>query len=215
MKPDKSKKAMDLFLSIGEIDDALLHEALEYRPQKKRAPFSPLFPVAASILLCAILLTSVLTVILGGRLSPPPSNNGPSNGSHNSLDTTLLALRAENAETLSMLENETDVPFFDGCAYLVWQYVADGTLCISQALDNGELTELSLYWGQGERVEADSAPQACRVWLVMGNGEVYSPYLPQTPGNMGLNSLFSYDAEIAPSVALASAVSEILNGQAR
>ena len=200
MKSDKQKKALELFESIGQIDDSLLQEAMEYRPH--RLSFSRFLPLAAALLLCVILSVSILTVALRNAFSPPPAVE-----TAKTLDEALLALRDQSPD---VLEAESDVPFFDGSAYLVWQYESDGTLCISRPLNADEVKSLGKQFGQGERIGSESAPLSCRVWLLIGNGDVYSPYLSYSAGNVGKACLFDYEAELLPTDAFVATVSDIL-----
>lgn len=201
MKSDKQKKALELFESIGQIDDSLLQEAMEYRP--RRLSFSRFLPLAAALLLCVILSVSILTVALRNTFPPPPAAE-----SSKTLDEALLALRDQSTEV--QLEAESDIPFFDGSAYLVWQYESDGTLCISRPLNDDEVKLLGKHFGQGERIGSESTPLSCRVWLLVGNGDVYSPYLPYSAGNVGKANLFDYEAELLPTDAFVATVSDIL-----
>lgn len=212
MKSDKQQKARDLFESVGEIDDAILQEALTYMPQKRRQLQWRLLPLAACLILCTALLLASL------RFLRPPQSTTPSNDrlqgdSGPSLDAILLELR--DRDVGQSVTSEQAVPFFDGYAYLVWQYRDSGELCISQALSGQELASLSAEFGKGERIDPDTASQACRLWLVLGNGEVYSPYLPLSSGNVGQADLFDYEAELRLSDGLIAAVTGILEAHTR
>ena len=57
------------------------------------------------------------------------------------------------------------------------------------------------------------SPQALsyRVWIVMGDGSVVTPHLKPSDGNVGSAELFDYNAELIPSQAFNSQISEILN----
>lgn len=212
MKSDKQQKAHNLFESIGEIDDTILQDALTYMPQKRRQLQWRLLPLAACLILCTALLLATFPILYRPQPTPPSNDGLQSNGAP-SLDTLLLELR--DRDVGQSVTNEQAVPFFDGYAYLVWQYRDSGELCISQALSGQELASLSAEFGKGERIDSDAASQACRLWLVLGNGEVYSPYLPLSSGNVGQADLFDYEAELQPSDGLIAAVTGILEAHTR
>lgn len=211
MKSNKEQKARDLFESVGEIDDTILQDALTYVPQKRRQLQWRLLPLAACLILCTALLLASLRFLRPSQATPP--NAGLQGDGGASLDAILLELR--DRDVGQSVTSEQAVPFFDGYAYLVWQYRDSGELCISQALSGQELASLSAEFGKGERIDSDSASQACRLWLVLGNGEVYSPYLPLSSGNVGQADLFDYEAELRLSDGLIAAVTGILEAHTR
>ena len=207
MKHTRHEKILYLFREIGEIDDSLIHEAQTYRPRRMHLPTRWL-TVAAALLLCVSL------VIAGGLLEPlfqKNSGEAPDIGAESEmpmLDRLLASTRGTGVA--HPLSHAQDAPYFDGQAYIVWQFVQDGALFISDPLSKDQLLRLTRALEDGESVGGTSPTLTCRVWILPGDGSVLSPYLPNTPGNIGTAELFDYQVEQIPSDALTSCISDIL-----
>ena len=202
---DKLKKAECLLDEIGEIDDDLLAEAMAYRPARR----APRFVLIAACLGLSIIFT-VSSVVMLQRLSsgfgdkynnaqadtpthapienPPADSKGPK-----SLDAVFTDARGKGH---TMLSSESEIPYRDGNAYIVWQYAGDEEFYLAD-MTSAELTELEKKLGYGRSVGQTSPELECMVWIVTGDGAVISPYLKDTYGNIGI-SVFDYCAEIYP-----------------
>ena len=210
MKKIKQEQAEALFRAIGEIDDFLLQEAVSYRPSK-RFSLSALIPIAATLLLTTVLLvsTGVMSLWSPSGKNPMSEQNGNAGSTPQTLDSVLLFSRDDALYTT--VETADSVPFFSGEAYLVWQYADSEALCISRELSESEVETLTKKMGTGTPVEADSQSPSCRMWLVLGDGRVISPYLYPSSGNVGAATLFDYEAELIPSSEFSSCISDILD----
>ncbi len=211
---DRLKAAEYLLDEIGGIDDALLHDALAVN-HRRRMP--KIFVIAAILVLTAALVIGAMAaaiavpigaIILGEIFSNAQSPEAPSDSE---IDTTRgldrLLFSADSAEYTTV--SKQNVPINDGYAYLVWQ-TEDGDLFnVTKPLTARELLSLEKTLGQGERVGNSSPKLQCRVWLVLPDGRVKSPYLEDTSGNTGVD-IFDYDAEIYPTEEFISGVSDIL-----
>ncbi len=104
----------------------------------------------------------------------------------------------------------SEVEYF-GNAYLLWQTAGDEALYRSRDLKPSEVQRIIELIGKGRPVTNEATETTLsRVYLVVGNGEVLTPYLPTTPGNIGTSTLFDYNAELIPSSSLISFLSDIL-----
>ncbi len=209
MNENKYERATVLFQAIGELDDRLLQSALLYRSPKRTPMLRRWLPLAATLTFCAVLILTVLILpaMLKGLLPPAPSTDSAPHA--DMLSETMLSLR--NGGEMQALASEEEIPFFDGNAYLICQYTEDGSFYISEALTERDAEHLTSALGIGKSVDPDAEPLECRVWLVLGNGDVLSPYLALSDGNVGKATLFDYEAELVPSQEFINSVSGILN----
>ena len=209
MKNEKQRKAELLFDAIGRLDDRLLQDALTWRPRNLLAITRALL-IAATLSLSVVVMVSGILLALrrdNGPNADSPPNNSEQTTPTVSLDSTLLAHR-DNA-SYDTVRSE-DLSFYDGKARIVWQYADSDQLCVSRELTRQELATLKAVLGKGERVGTDSPTLRCSVWILCGNGEVLSPYLESSTGNVGQGELFDYEAELIPSDTLTSCISGIL-----
>lgn len=220
----KRKKAEQLFLAIGEMDDALLQEALCYRPRRKSTAFSRVIMLAATLSACVAVLVAGVIVAMRATdrdiLKPPtvtdPTVNVPNNNVEELQPTlaldSLLTDRIYNSAgstSFSIATSPDELPFFSGNAHIIWE--KDGVYYVSRALTKREITALTGEIGKGERVGAESPTLSCRIWILLPDGTVLSPYLEPSSGNTALDTLFDYQAELIPSDALISYIAGILN----
>ena len=211
MKNEKKRKAELLFDAIGRLDDRLLQDALTWRPRNRLAITRALLIAATLSLSAAVMISGVLLALR--RDNEPNADFPPDNGTEETnptvipLDTALLAVR----DHASYATVSTDkISFYDGKARIVWQYADSDTLCVSRELTRQELEVLREELGKGDRVGTDSPALSCTVWVICGDGEVLSPYLEASAGNVGQGELFNYEAELIPSDTLTSCISGIL-----
>ncbi len=223
MQERKRKKAAQLFLAMGQIDDALLQEAMLYRPRRRSSALSRVILLAATLSTLAVVLVAGVIVAMRANkdLVTPPTVNDPSLESPNgsveedqaalALDALLLGKTYNNAGApfFTAVEEESDLPFFSGNAHIIWE--KDGVYYVSRVLTQREIKALTGELGKGERVGEQSPTLSCRVWILLPDGTVLSPYLESSFGNTANGSLFDYQAELIPSDALISCISGILN----
>lgn len=212
MKNEKLKKADALLDAVGEIDDVYLAEALTYR--KRRSVSRRLAFVAAAI---AMTVTVVLSVSIGLRLvsdsdllpsAPDNENTADEGGKSNSLESLMLSLPSK--ESFTYVENEADLPYTSGKAYVVWQYKGESGYYLSDAMSYSEFAYVKSQVGGGKDVGSDSPTLECKVWILLGDGRVVTPYLKGNRGNIS-NRVFDYEAEITPGENLVDRISAILS----
>ena len=190
------------------MDDALVQEAFVYRPKRSAVPRMLVVAacLAMSFVLCfGLVLISMRVKDTAGQMKPSTEETPQSP----SLDQLLLAQADSGSYTV--LQSVDEAEFFGGCGYVVWQYADSTELCVSRALSDAELNRLTREVGKGTSVGEQSPSLTCRVWLILGNGEVISPYLRESAGNRGYAALFDYDAELMPNDEFISCVSDILS----
>ena len=95
-----------------------------------------------------------------------------------------------------------------GGAKLVWQYEEGGELYVAE-LTTAELASVQDCMGNGKQVGKDSPTLSVSVWLLDGKGNVSTPYLKASRGNVGCE-IFDYEAEIIPDERLVDCISDIL-----
>ena len=212
MNNEKLKKADALLDAVGEIDDIYLAEALSYR--KKRRVNSRVVVIAATL---AMSLTLIVCASIGLRLvngndlntNNPEMEDGADEGQMiDPLDSLMLSL--SNKESFTRVESESDLPYTGGKAYVVWQYEGENGYYLSGELSYWELDSLKSQIGRGKQVGGDSPTLECKVWILLGDGRVVSPYLKGHSGNIS-NAIFDYEAEITPTESLVDRISAILS----
>lgn len=206
MKNQKEQNTEYLFRAIGEVDDRLLQQALQYR--KKRIPLWSVLPIAAALVLSVSLIGASVLLALQKKDNREPASSQPEQQYPCTLEQILLDCRGRF--DYAVPDNEESIPFFDDNSYIVWQYTDSSALYISRALTQAETETLADYCGTGQRLGEASTPLSCRIWIVGENGIVRSPYLEQSAGNTAVGQLFDYEAELIPSDTLTSCISDIL-----
>ena len=205
MNNPKKAKAVYLFREMGGIDDALLQEAIIYRPHRVLPRF---LMIAACLALTFMLSLGVLIV------SMRQDNDGTTKEENDgtSADVTVNDFTLYSQSTAhTVLTSAEELDFFDGNAYVVWQNVESKELCVSRALSNAELNKLKKEINNGTNVGTSSAEPTYRVWILLGDGNVLTPHLKLSDGNVGSAELFEYNPELIPSNGFNSQISEILN----
>jgi hypothetical protein len=209
MKEQNKPKIAYLFRELGEVDDALLQEAITYRPQ--RVAFPRVWMVAACLAMSFLLSFGAVMIALHTNGWDGPQEQPPFEDASRLLSLDQLLLEQADSGSYTVLQSVNEADFFGGCGYVVWQYADSTELCVSRALSETELSRLTHSVGDGTSVGEQSPTLSCRVWLILGNGEVISPYLKESAGNRGYAELFDYDAELIPSEEFISCVSDILS----
>lgn len=207
MRYTKRQKAEYLFREMDGIRDSILAQSLAYRPSR-RARILPMLALAAC-------LVFAFTVGVGRLLSLFDKAHAPS-GDLNDAPAQTLSLDAMLTEqryhaNYTTCASEALIDYFSGDACVVWQYGDSDLLYVSRALSSRELNDLVSEIDRGTAVGTSSPKPNCRVWILLGNGEVLTPYLQNTNGNRSAAELTDYEAELIPTEEFVSSLSEILN----
>ncbi len=201
----KDKKNEYLLSKIGEIDDRYLDEALSYRPKKRNAAIW-LIPAAACI--CLLFALSLMRPLLArfSDLSAEEKPNGA--GEAKPFDDLDSVLADAGDRGHSKVHSFESLSYITGEASLVWQY--ESGEIFSAPLSKAELFELQKGLGKGSDVGSEKAELRCKVWILDGQGNVVTPYLKASGGNVG-RVVFDYEAEIYPSREVIDCISKILS----
>ena len=197
---NKEQKINDLLLSIGEIDDALVHEAMTYkRTRKSHFNFGAL---AACLVLVIVLAVAVSLINRNGMLG---GSQNPEDDAAIALDVLLLECRGMECERYESFEELSYV----GVATLVWQYEDSGEI-YALALTDYQLALIESKMGKGTSAGDSSPKLSCKVWILDGKGNVRTPYLKSENGNTGC-VIFDFEVEIIPDEAFVKCISDIIN----
>lgn len=232
---NKKERSEYLLLSIGEVDDRLLQEAVCYRAEKRQLSFKPYVIGFAACVAIAFALSAILPII--DRLSslsedsalgvPPAFNDSHLNGDANINDATspenpkdeqldnnedydsfeeLLFDKKDSAD--AVLPSHEDIVYgeFTG---IVWMYSGESAVYVKE-LDAVSLESIHKEMGSGKEISESGAEPACKVWIVDEDGIVTTPYLKESIGNTDV-AIFDYNAEIIPDEELIELISEILD----
>ena len=208
---EKANFSHKLFDEIGLIDDRFIYEAsTPYVPKRKFGAIGKILVIAAALTLtlCIIagtLLTGALFIIVGNSKSdydnasgePPTENVTDDNGSYATLSDRLDAIgKQENYSTLS----KEDVELFDSTPKVVWS-AEDGDGVHVREISYAQASSLIEKMSKAEGTEiSDGSGEGCTsVWIVLGNGQVITPHLAYSSGNVGYGELFDYVREYEPS----------------
>ena len=209
MNQEKFDTKAYIFRAMGEIEDYLIAEAQQYRPEPARSFFG-LHKRAAAVALSALV---VVTAVFGiSRIGGFKSENTKGDAPNQSTVTLsqILESHRQQGDSYTTLSSQSQLPFYNGESYLVWQYADSGELCISRKLKDSEIRDLNQA-SQGSDVGADSPTLSCKVWIIHADGTVTSPHLKSSPGNTSVGTLFDYEAELNPSEQILSCISNILD----
>ncbi len=209
MTENKFDKACRLYLAMSELDDRTATEALSYRRSPSRG-----LRVAVIMAACvAIIVGCTLMGAVIARLVDESVDQAPGSPSMSEEAKTLSSVLNDHRSSDDS-PNSTDTialpELINGKPALIWKY-QDSEEYHVKTIDDRTLNYLLSEIRYGEQIEDGGDDTDCLVWITSGNGEVYSPYLKPSAGNVGYGVLFEYDPELEPTEAFASAVSALLN----
>ena len=223
---NKNEKSQYLLSMVGEIDDSILNEAASYKRRRKKTFLIPVLAACLSaimILVMALPLAVIFTVgdLLPGDVNSPNLEGNETQGSvgdenlENDLDAVvkpygkldLLLNEQKNEGKYQKLDSAEELSYA-GSASLVWQYEEGGEIYVLE-LSHVQLASVQSCVGNGTQVGADSPTLSVSVWVLDGQGNVSTPYLKASRGNVGCE-IFDYEAEIIPDDELVDCISDIL-----
>ena len=192
---DKELKAQKLFSAIGEIDDELVYEAQSYKKPRLWGVDARVLAACFAVFMAVAIAIPLINGMNGlGQASKPCA-----------LDLVMLELRDGDYLKLQSFDELSYV----GEASIVWQYEDDGEIYV-KSLSPSQLTRLTRELGKGERAGETSPEILCKVWVLDGRGNVRTPYLESTNGNVGCE-IFDFDAEIIPGESVVNCISDIMS----
>ncbi|MBQ9079604.1 MAG: hypothetical protein IJY27_00860 [Clostridia bacterium] len=212
---DARRAAEYLFDEIGGIDDSFIAAAQSARPARRYAP-RRIAVLAAAVAAVIMLFAVTVPLYRGGSVKDDLDNAITSVNDNQAADNIdkaddltpdkveLEALLAQTGNTFAVTEQ---IDLFDGAARLIWQTRESGEISAIK-LSTSELGRIKTLSGDGERVEGGESD--ILVWISYGNGQVVSPYLEASAGNIGYGSLFDYLPEIIPTDELTGYIGNII-----
>jgi hypothetical protein len=219
-KADMNKKmrsAEKLFDAIGMIDDRIITEAADLSKSSKAVKSYPFFRRYA------VTLTSLFLVVamIGGVLVANWSKDMGAESLKDNLDRDEVQVRetldfvlsdAVTNEKATLLSFD-EIDFFDGEVSLIWTYGDEDEY--HKLVFEERYAESEVKNCMSKSVELISTENAddnvCKVWVSYGNGEVVSPYLRESAGNVSYAELFEYSPEVVPSESFCDMVREALD----
>lgn len=221
MNNKKMKKAEYLLSEIGEIDSRLLDEAVSYKPKKAfsytRVVVAACLAVIFAVTVLNAMLDTPLLESVGGNMSGDEAETAADTrdelGADDSVSgiltlDSLLADKGMSGYATQTLSADT-LPYFDGQTHIVWQRSGEERYYVSEALTAAEIAALEQVLGVGDEVGDSSPDTEYMVWILCGDGNVVSPYLKESAGNVGVG-VFDYDPEIIPDEKLIREIEKIL-----
>lgn len=213
MKPNKLHKAEILLDAMSEIDDLYLTEALSRFPiptasPRKRIRSSPVMRTLPAVAALAAVLALILTGPMRGLFAKKDAENAdtslkneaPSMTDSDSVSALNSILRSCTESPSFTSVSADNIAFFDGNVRLTVKDRQTGTLYVSRPLTSAEQARLlDEFKRTGERVTVtEETDETHSVWITLGDGQVVTPCLPATAGNIGAGELFDYASERIP-----------------
>jgi hypothetical protein len=203
---NKKEKATLLFDGMSLIDDRFIEEADTYVPRV--AVYKRKFAVVAALAAC-------LSIILVFSIAPMLfKTQSPSGGGSHSQEITPPTVMNEYELILSQGSTEEraidihSVNLSDGAYRLIWLDLQSGVYY------EKTLTRLQLYTLKDLASRSETRGEQSgvyRIWLVDALGEVTTPELISSPGNVYYGSLFYYEPELLISDSFIEELDFILN----
>ncbi|GEM_PF-2084198 len=198
MNTSKQQRTEQLLDAIGTLEDGILASALALTKKKSRRSVIGISASVAACLVACILIAAVI------RMRPTPL---PEDTATPATLSEVLRI-AETSEAVERL-SESELMLRDGQSRLIWQETGDEDYCVLP-LSNAQANSLHTAAQQPtDRIEPIHI--SVRVWLVMSDGRVITPYLYPSHGNVGYGTLFDYEPECTPSNVLTDTVYEIVS----
>lgn len=186
---NKRECAEKLYDAIGLIRDDFIADAENYTPKKSYFPKKLITALAAcfAVVLCLNIFVDVF--------QKSASDEAPENE-----DVSLYGI-LEDAKC----EVKTKVDLFKE-EKLVWYKNGEYR---EKILTQAQYKQLTSYMEKGFKKTDKKQDETCLVWLCDGDGNVVSPYLETSDGNVYVE-LFSYRAEVVPNEEFTNYVQRIL-----
>lgn len=207
-KKDKLRSAERLFDAFGMIDDRIVFEAQEaYTTPSRKSSSVSLRKYTVSATIAMVLVISMIGGFVISNISDYLSKNDVDGaetvgtteiGSEQQMDMMLLAAAQVGVVESTPIE---EIDFFDGEVSLIWSCEGDGNYykLIFETNDAEFKIKNQMSAPKKEITDASTDLLNCKVWISYGNGEVVSPYLKESSGNIGYSTLFDYSPEVIPS----------------
>lgn len=210
MNEQRINKADRLFDAIGQLDDRMIAEA-SLPPKKKSFSFYRVVTVTASFLVCVGILAGASVMLSRGGLDA--ENEAPDMAETVSLSLAdSLMLKRGSASVLKVAADDLDL--FGGKMSIIFKFSdeSDYRVVSVSSLRAAELKKELLRDDEGKKLSPEeSSAVPVSLWVCDGAGEVMSPYLEKSEGNVGYGRLFEYSPEIEPSEDLSELIIDLIS----
>ena len=196
---NKKEKAQLLFERMGQIDDRFIDEAENYVP--KRATVRIKFPVIRALAACLSIL-----IVFGVGIMLFRNNAPAGNESYPEILTVSSVLK--KGSLLSRSVDPAKLNLLDGESRIIWQDAESGEYYQVKVSDSQQNSLNRLNSSAENVTDADGD---FRIWFVSATGEVTSPELKESNGNISMGSLFTYDSELELTDAFLERLDTLLN----
>lgn len=196
----KSDKAKYLFEKMELIDDKYLDEAINYTPKSGKL----IRKISVIIALASVL--SVFIVLGIGSLFMKTSK---SDSSAKYYADTVFAEASGNHTEFESAKDLVDSVMSDGASHIIWLDTESGKYYdakISSAQQSGLMSAKKF----NKAVSEDYAMGKYKIWIKDSNGEVTSPELKESRGNISYRNVFDYDPELELSDEFVKSLKNIL-----
>ena len=196
---NKKEKAQLLFERIGQIDDRFVDEAENYVPKRNviRIKFSVVRTLAACL---SIFLVFGVGVMLF-------RDNEPANNEiHPEILTVSNVLK--KSSLLSRSVDPSKINLLDGQSRIIWQDTESGEYYQAKVSSDQQNALKRLNSSAKNVTDAEGD---FRIWFVSATGEVTSPELKESKGNVSFGSLFTYDPELELTDAFLERLDTLIN----
>ena len=207
-RKELNNKADTLLREIGEIDDRLLEEAVSYRPEAKKSfNFNPIAIAVAACLAAVFIGVRILpdAFVKNEGVGDLPQLNAPEEEKDHSLDALLC--ETKNGGYMSV-SSAAELSYTSG-AEIVWRFEGEEQLYYCHITDK-QYQRLMKLVASGREVGESSPSLECMIWIIDGKGNVTSPYLKSSGGNVGC-TIFDYDAEMIPTESFVNYIAEVIS----
>lgn len=205
-----------LYEEIGGVDERYVQEAAGYRARKRLSVWRTMLVAAAVLTACAVLLTAVsagvaIGVILDASrqesdIPSYPNEDRPQLTPLEQMEQTMQAAQAEQTAV-----SADQLALYDDYSVLIWREQGSDEYYVEHLTDHERDVLLGLMQSK-RRTEftAESEQPQYDVWLYLGEGMVVSPYLKNSPGNVGRGAVFAYDPELELGDDLAKCIAQFI-----
>ena len=191
-----------LYEEIGGVDERYLQQAAVYRARRKAPAWRAVLIAAAALMACVVLLSAVSAGVAIGAILDALKQE-PDFPSHPNEDMPLLTPLEQMEQTMQTAQAELtavsadQLGLYDDYAVLIWRERGSDAYYVEHltVLERDMMLGLMQRKGRTEFTAKSEQPQY-DVWLYLGDGMVVSPYLKNSPGNVGRGAVFAYDPEL-------------------
>ena len=196
---NKKEKAQLLFERMGFIDDRFIDEAENYVP--KRATARIKFPVIRALAACLSIL-----LVFGVGIMMFRGGNNSGNEAYPEMLTVSSVLK--KGSFLSRSVDPAKLDLLDGESRIIWQDTKSGEY-YQVKISASQQSALNNLNSSAESVSENENDY--RIWFVNAKGEVTSPELKESNGNVSFGSLFTYDPELELTDAFLERLDTLIN----